>query len=137
MLLTFLVGHLASAQDINVSGVVKDLEGEPIPGANVFVKSQPTSGIITDMDGHYEISLEQNQTLVFSFIGMKTVEINVENQREINVVLEEQLVNLDEVVAVGYGVQKKVISPDLSHLLIFRSLKINLLPALTKHCRVV
>ncbi|PWE01088.1 SusC/RagA family TonB-linked outer membrane protein [Marinilabilia rubra] len=122
LLLTFLVGHLASAQDINVSGVVKDLEGEPIPGANVFVKSQPTSGTITDMDGHYEISLEQNQTLVFTFIGMKTVEINVENQREINVVLEEQLVNLDEVVAVGYGVQKKsditgsVASVDFSEL---------------------
>jgi TonB-linked SusC/RagA family outer membrane protein len=107
LVLTFLLGHFAAAQDVSVSGVVMDLDGEPIPGANVYVKSESTSGTITGVDGRYEIIVEQGQILVFTFIGMKSEERTVGSQREIDVVLEEKFVNLDEVVAVGYGVQKK------------------------------
>lgn len=107
LVVTFLLGHFAAAQETSVSGVVKDFWGDPIPGVNVYVKSQPSVGTITDTNGRYEISAESDQTLVFKFVGMKTEEISVDNQKEINIVLEEQLVNLDEVVAVGYGVQKK------------------------------
>jgi len=105
--LAMFYGQLILAQEINVSGVVSDTQGVPIPGVNVYTKSDMSVGTITDIQGSYEIRAEGDAILVFQFIGMKTIETPVDNRTSINVVMEDEFVNLDEVVAVGYGVQRK------------------------------
>lgn len=92
----------------NISGVVTDANGQPIPGVTVLEKGT-SNGVQTDFDGAYSIStLNQNVTLVFSYIGFKTKEVSLNNQNTVNVSLEEDVSELDEVVVVGYGTQKKV-----------------------------
>lgn len=94
-------------QGRTITGTVTDTYGETIPGVNIVEKGT-TNGFISDMDGNYSIILTQsNATLVFSFIGYTTMEIAVGNQSIVNVVLKEESLDLDEVVVVGYGVQKK------------------------------
>lgn len=89
-----------------VSGVVKDNSGEPIPGANVVVKGT-TNGTVTDIDGKYTIEVPNNATLTISFIGYTTKDVKVGSQPTVNVVLAEDAIGLNEVVAIGYGYQKK------------------------------
>jgi len=89
----------------NITGTVSDQTG-PLPGVNIILKGTST-GTVTDFDGHFEIAADSTTTLVFTFIGYKTKEIKVGNQTTINVTLEEDLHNLDEVVVVGYGTEKK------------------------------
>ena len=90
-----------------VTGKVTDKGGLPIPGTTVVVKGT-TTGVITDANGTYSLSnIPANATLQFSFVGMKTQEVKVGNQTVINVVVEEESIGLEEVVAVGYGVQRK------------------------------
>ncbi|TLX76223.1 TonB-dependent receptor [Labilibacter sediminis] len=90
-----------------VSGNVTDIQGEPIPGVTVIVKGT-TTGTITDAGGNYELEFSaSNPVLEFSFIGFKTKEVSVGDRRIINVKLEPDVIGLDEVVAVGYGVQNK------------------------------
>jgi TonB-linked SusC/RagA family outer membrane protein len=97
-----------SQQSLTVSGKVTDSSGIPLPGVTVIVKGT-TTGTITDADGSYSLSsIPANATLQFSFVGMKTQEIAVGNKTTINVSLVEETIGLEEVVAVGYGVQKKV-----------------------------
>jgi len=95
-------------QDVTtVSGVVSDTKGELLPGVTIMVKGTQI-GNITDINGAYNVNMpEGNTTLVFSFIGMKTKEVEVSNQTHINVVLEDDAIGLDEVIAVGYGSQRK------------------------------
>lgn len=93
------------AQQRTVSGVVKDATGAPMPGVSVVVKGT-TSGTTTDGDGTYSISMTSG-TLVFSFIGYSTQEIVIENQNTVDIVLVESADQLDELVVVGYGAQKK------------------------------
>ncbi len=94
--------------EIRVSGKVTDTTGAPLPGVTVLLKGT-TSGTVTDFDGGYTITeVPTDATLVFSFVGMRTQEISVSNQSTVNAVMEEEAIGLDEVVAVGYGVQKKV-----------------------------
>jgi len=94
-------------QQKSVSGKVTDSSGEPLPGVSVVVKGT-TTGIITDMDGKYTIQkIPENATLQFSFVGMKSQELAVGNQTTINVVLADETIGLEEVVAVGYGTVKK------------------------------
>lgn len=91
-----------------VSGTVVDANGEPIPGATVVVKGT-TTGTITDMDGNFTVfGVPEDATLQFSFVGMKTVEVAVGEKSSFNIVLQEETLGLDEVVVIGYGVQKKV-----------------------------
>ena len=91
----------------NVSGIVTDVSGIPLPGVTVVLKGT-TQGTITDMDGNYSLSsVPANATLVFSFVGMKTIEIPVEGNPQINVVLKENAIGIEEVVAIGYGTVKK------------------------------
>ena len=95
-------------QTKKVYGVVKDESGETIIGANVWVKDT-TTGVVTDIDGRYQINLNNSKAiLVFSYLGMKTQEIVVGDKSEINVVLMADTEQLDEVVVVGFGSQKKV-----------------------------
>ena len=94
-------------QSVTVKGVVTDKTGMPIIGANVIEKGT-TNGIITDFDGNYTLDVANgNAVLVFSYIGYKTQEIVVGNQKTIDVVLAEDTEMMDEVVVIGYGTQKK------------------------------
>ncbi len=94
-------------QQNSVTGMVTDKSGAPLPGVTVVVKGT-TSGTITDMSGRYTISnVRPNSTLIFSFVGMRSQEIPVGNLSTINVTLDEASIGLDEVVAIGYGVQKR------------------------------
>ena len=91
----------------SISGVVKDAGGMPLPGVSVVQKGT-TRGASTDFDGNYSLELTLGEkTLVFSYIGFKTVEIPVNGRATINVNLVEDVESLDEVVIIGYGTQKK------------------------------
>ena len=95
------------AQDIRLKGNVRDDRGEPLPGVTVVIKGT-TNGTITDTDGNYILNASAvDKVLVFSFIGMKSKEVEINGQVQINVNLESDFIGIDEVVAVGYGVQKK------------------------------
>lgn len=95
------------AQSKSIKGIVKDQAGEPLIGVTVMVKGT-TRGVITDLDGKYEIAVDNGDAiLLFSFIGFQAQEIAVGNSSEINIELAESVVNVDEVVVVGYGQQKK------------------------------
>ena len=91
-----------------VSGKVVDSEGLPLPGVTVVVKGT-TDGIITDFEGKYTLpNVPSDAILVFSFVGMRRQEIAVAGKSTINVNLKEESIGIEEVVAVGYGTQKKV-----------------------------
>jgi TonB-linked SusC/RagA family outer membrane protein len=94
------------AQNLNISGTVLDSNGDPVVGASVVVKGS-TAGVITDASGGYAINAPANATLVFSFLGLNTKEETIDGRGRIDVTLGESNQHLDEVVVVGYGVQKK------------------------------
>ncbi len=100
----------AFAQEtVEISGVVTDTYNEPIPGVNVYVADVPGLGTITDGNGNYKIKVAVYQKLTFSFIGFETTNVQITDQRVVNMVLEESEASiLDEVVVTGTGVQKKV-----------------------------
>ncbi|GAF05071.1 SusC/RagA family TonB-linked outer membrane protein [Saccharicrinis fermentans] len=89
-----------------ISGNVTDESGEPIPGVSIVQKGIP-NGTITDIDGNYTIKVDVGSTIVFSFIGMTRQEVVVTGPAPINVILKSEFIGLDDVVVVGYGVQKK------------------------------
>ncbi|MBC8620347.1 TonB-dependent receptor [Parabacteroides faecis] len=89
-----------------ISGVVKDQEGEPVIGANVMEKGT-TNGVVTDLEGKFTLKVPSNAVLTISFIGYITQEIRVDNQSQIKIILKEHTESLNEVVVVGYGVQRK------------------------------
>ena len=95
------------AQEIKVTGVVTEAStNEPMPGVTVQVKGT-TNGTITNLDGQYTIQTKMNDILVFSTIGMKTVERKVSSSSPINLSMAEDNVQLDQVVVIGYGTVKK------------------------------
>lgn len=89
-----------------INGVVKDAKGETIIGANVSVKGT-TIGTITDIDGKFTLDVPEGSKLQVSYIGYLTQDITVGNNTSLNIKLLEDTQNLDEIVVVGYGVQKK------------------------------
>ena len=94
-------------QNIAVTGVITDDVGISVPGVNVVVKGT-TIGVTSDADGKYAINVPNREAvLVFSYVGFATQEKIVGNQTVINVVLNEDTQLIDEVVVVGYGVQKR------------------------------
>ena len=96
------------AQVDELKGKVVDMDGAPLPGVTVIVKGT-TNGTITDFDGVYTLhDVPNGATLVYSFVGMRSKEIVVEGQAAIDVTLEEETIGIEEVVAIGYGTQKKV-----------------------------
>ncbi|MDK2841984.1 MAG: hypothetical protein PWQ17_1489 [Anaerophaga sp.] len=106
-LLIGLCFSIASFAQVQVNGSVTDTQGEPVPGVTVLEQGTQ-NGVITDVDGNYNIEVTgEESVLVFSFVGMETQEIVVDDQREINVVMQETFTDLDEVVVIGYGVQQK------------------------------
>ena len=95
------------AQELSVHGKVLDVNGEAIIGASVLCKGT-SIGTVTDIDGNYAIKVPDNTAiLIFSYIGMNSQEIQVKNRTQIDVTLKEDLLQLDEVVVVGYGIQRK------------------------------
>jgi len=97
----------AQQQSLKVSGKVTDSSGASLPGVTVVVKGT-NKGIITDAQGNYSLAnVPGDATLLFSFVGMKLQEIQVAGKATINVTMVEETVGLEEVVAIGYGVQKK------------------------------
>lgn len=95
------------AKEVQVTGKVTDTQGYAVPGVTVLVKGT-TTGTITDMDGNYSIKVAADQVLVFSFIGMETNETMINGRTTINMTMVDETIGLDEVVAVGFGSQKKV-----------------------------
>ncbi|MBS2213817.1 TonB-dependent receptor [Carboxylicivirga mesophila] len=99
----------ATQQALTISGTVVDVNGEPLPGVNVYDKSNPTNGGITDFDGNYNITVSNGDAiLVFSYIGFVPQEVNASGRTNINITLVEEFTDLNEVVVVGYGAQRKV-----------------------------
>ena len=107
-LLLMLAGALgASAQaTVKVTGTVSDAEGEPLIGVSITPKGNP-HGVITDVDGNYEISVSTGTTLVYAYVGYEPAQRKVTSAGVIDVQLSESSTVLNEMVVVGYGVQKK------------------------------
>lgn len=90
----------------NVSGIVLDNSNLSLPGANIVVKGT-TNGVITDLDGAFNIQVNIGDVLQVSFLGMKTKTVFIEDYNDLKIILEDDATQLDDVVVVGYGTQKK------------------------------
>jgi len=98
------------AQEITLSGVVTSADdNQPLPGVTVVVKGT-TNGTVTNFDGAYTLNIASDAILQYSFVGMKQQEISVDGRSQINVALEADAFDVEEVVVVGYGVQKKALT---------------------------
>ena len=98
---------LCAQNNITVTGTVSDASDEPLIGASVVVKGQTSLGTITDFDGNFTLKVPSESTvLVVSYVGMTTQEIKVGKQRKFKITLSDDT-QLEEVVVVGYGQQKK------------------------------
>lgn len=110
-LMLFALNHVLLAEvsqtTRDISGVVLDVEGNPLAGVTIVVKGT-TNGTATNMDGQYNIKAGANDVIVYSFIGFQDYEAEVKDQSVINVVMREASITLEDVVVVGYGTQKKV-----------------------------
>ena len=93
---------------IEAKGVVSDATGLTVIGASVIEKGNPSNGTITDIDGNFTLKVPEGATLVISYIGYVTEEVQVTPGKILNITLREDNEMLDEVVVVGYAVQKKV-----------------------------
>ncbi|MDM1049572.1 SusC/RagA family TonB-linked outer membrane protein [Sphingobacterium hotanense] len=107
MLLIMPLGMVLAQQPLQIMGKVTDTEGEPVQGVSISIKGRLNAITATDDAGAYSLQAENSDVLIFKGIGFKTVERTVSGQSTINVTLENDLTNLDEVVVVGYGTQKK------------------------------
>lgn len=102
-----LIGNSLNAQNQRVTGTVTNGDdGSSIPGVTVLVKGT-TLGTVTDLDGKYELNVPENATLVFSFIGMNTEEVEVGQRNIIDITMVSDVSMLDEIIVVGYGSQIK------------------------------
>jgi len=107
LILTIFLCAITYAQEMTISGHVKDKDGNPMPGVNVVLKGT-TNGVITDLNGTYKIKVPNGSaTLTFSFVGYITQQVKVDNREVIDIQMEEETKELEQVVVIGYGVQKK------------------------------
>ncbi len=113
ILLLFIVAQVigvstyAMAQQVNVKGTVKDQKREPLIGATVMIKGT-TVGVVTDSYGNFSLTnIPTKATLSFSFIGMTTKEILLNGSSKIDIILDDEAVGIEEVVAIGYGTSRK------------------------------
>lgn len=96
-----------SQQPLSLSGKITDKSGAPLPGVSVVIMGT-TMGTITNTDGQYQLNnVEPDASLIFSFLGMKTVETNVNGRSIIDVKMEEEAIGIEEVVAIGYGIANR------------------------------
>ncbi|MEN6323229.1 MAG: TonB-dependent receptor [Proteiniphilum sp.] len=89
-----------------ITGRITDAKGEPIIGANI-IEVGSTNGTVTDINGNFSLSVEQDAAIHISYIGYLTQEINTAGKNHLNIIMQEDTQSLEEVVVVGYGVQKK------------------------------
>lgn len=102
-----LISRQVVAENKNkVTGSITDERGEPVIGASVLEKGT-TNGTITDLDGKFTLEVSSGAVLSVSFVGYQTLSVNVEGRRNVNITLKEDMEQLEEVVVVGYGTQKK------------------------------
>ncbi|MFW5773233.1 MAG: SusC/RagA family TonB-linked outer membrane protein, partial [Tangfeifania sp.] len=103
-----LAGSAANAyQQREITGLVTDTDGQPLPGVTLVVKGT-TTGTITDGDGRFQLEIpEDAEALVFSFVGMEKQEVPIEGRTTFTVVMEEATIGIEEVVAIGYGTQQR------------------------------
>jgi len=98
---------ISQVRQEQLSGKVIDSGGQPLPGVSIVIKGT-SIGTITDTDGNYNLAhVPADATLIFSFVGMQAQEIIIKGRSQINVTMEESTIGLDEVVAIGYGTQKR------------------------------
>lgn len=105
-LFIFCIGHNLFAQNFNVTGVVNDNSGEPMIGVTVAVKGT-TKGTITDINGGFTLACQKGDVLSFVYMGYNNLEVKIDSNKKLEIVMTEDTKLLDEVVVVGYGVQKK------------------------------
>ena len=105
VLLALLVSITVAAQSSGLKGTVTDESGEPVIGASVIVKGQPQTGTITNFDGEFVMDVAEGTTLVVSYVGYTSQEVRARSG--MSVVLKEDAAVLNDVVVIGYGVQKK------------------------------
>ncbi|KAA6351678.1 TonB-dependent receptor SusC [termite gut metagenome] len=96
-----------SAQTVTLTGNIKDNTGEAIIGATVLDKSNTRNGAATDFEGNFTIKVSPNATVIVSYVGMKTQEINVTGKSNLSITLEDDVTALEEVVVIGYGTVKR------------------------------
>ncbi len=107
IILTPTTGEVSQQQQKSITGRVTDTTGGALPGVSIVVKGT-NIGAITDIDGNYRLNnVSVDAILTFSFVGMKPQDVKVGSKIKINVTLEEESIGLDEVVAIGYGTQRK------------------------------
>src|SRR5690606_24139815 len=98
------------AQGTIIRGIVTSADdNQPLPGVSVVIKGT-TTGTVTDIDGEYQLQVAADAVLLYSFVGMQSQEISVDGRSEINVALESVAFDVDEIVVVGYGVQRKALT---------------------------
>jgi len=101
------INYSLSQQEKTVSGTVTDDMGRPVPGVSIIVEGT-TQGTVTDANGNYSlVDIPQDATLVFSFVGMQTQETEVGDRTNIDVTMLQDIIGIEEVVAIGYGTMKK------------------------------
>lgn len=94
-------------QQTSISGRVMDVDGEPIIGATVVAKNNPSVGTVTDYDGNFTLNIPEGTVLLISYIGYQEVEVNTQGQTSIEVMIEEDTRQLDELIVVGYTTQRR------------------------------
>lgn len=103
--LVFVTGNI-SAQ--TVKGTIVDQSGEPVIGATVLEKGAGTNGTVTDIDGNFSLTLKgSSKKVTVSYVGMKTVTVDVDGKSSVNVKLEDEASTLNDVVVIGYGTVRK------------------------------
>ena len=107
LIIFFLFISNLFAQEKIISGTVNDTYGNPIPGVNILQETQKNNGAVTDFDGNFTITISDESSLIFSYVGFITKKVKTINQDNLQVILEEDLMGLDEVTVVAYGTQKK------------------------------
>jgi TonB-linked SusC/RagA family outer membrane protein len=106
LFLALITTALLNAQNSEINGSVSGADGLSIPGANILILGSST-GTTTDFDGNFSISVKSGDVLVVSYIGFLTQSITISNQTSLTIVLQSDTSELDEVVVVGYGTQRK------------------------------
>jgi len=119
---------LLAQESYSLSGRVRDEKGLPVPGVNVIITNTNT-GASTDFDGNYQIQVKEKDVLQFSYIGYVTQTVIISDQTTLNIVLQEDAAELEQVVVIGYGTQKKslltgaiskVVNEDLDQIAVSR-----------------
>ncbi|MFO8000640.1 MAG: SusC/RagA family TonB-linked outer membrane protein, partial [Marinilabilia sp.] len=106
LVFVFFISTAMWGQEKQIQGTVTSEDGELLPGVSIAVKGTNT-GTITDVDGNFQIEAEPSDVLQLSFVGFESLEVPVEDQTTLNIEMKESTVELDEVVAIGYGSSRK------------------------------